>query len=98
MPFTKLKGRDLMLCDVIYQRASKQTQWSDYINIIYRDLKTMKKEKMVIKDPTIELYTVKPEYRTFKKPRQFIETDKTTAKTVKYRDVYFEIAKERIGE
>lgn len=94
MPFTKLKGRDLMLCDVIYQRASKISNWSDYITVLYRDMTTMKKEKMVIKDPTIELYTVKPEYRTFKKPRQFIELDRTTSKTVKYRDVYFEIAKE----
>lgn len=94
MPFSKLKGRNLMLCDVIYQSASKRSNWSDYINVLYRDMDTMKKEKIIIKDPKINLYTVKPEYRTFRKPRQFIEVEKTTCKEIKYRDVYFEIAKE----
>ena len=93
-PLKKLHGRKLMLCDVIYQKPSKKTEWSDYLTLLYRDLVTLKKEKLVIKEPTIKLYTVKEEFRTFKKARHFIENDKLTEREIKYKDVLFEIAKE----
>lgn len=93
MPLSALKGRQLMLCDVIYQRGSKKTDWKDYINIIYRDMVTGKKDMYTIEEPEIDIFIVKEEYRNFKKPRHFIEKDKVETKTVKYKNVLWEIAK-----
>ena len=93
MPFKHLKGRKLMLCDMIYQKGSKKTDWKDYMNIIYKDLITGKKTKMTIEEPTITLYTVKPEYRTFGKPKHFLPLNQLESKEVKYRNVMYEIAK-----
>ena len=93
MPLSSLRGRQLMLCDVIYQRGSKKTDWKDYLNIVYRDMVTGKKEIFTIEEPTIDIFVVKEEYRDFKKPRHFIEKDKVDVKTVKYKDVLWEIAK-----
>ena len=87
MPFSKLKNRNLMLLDVIYQQPSKLSNWKDYITIVYRDVVTDKKETLTIEEPTIDLYTVKPEYRTFKKPRHFLPIQYLDKKTVKYKNV-----------
>ena len=48
MPFSKLKGRSLQLCDMIYQRGTKPTGWKDHLTVVYRDLVKNTKEKMVI--------------------------------------------------
>lgn len=93
MPFSKLKGRKVMLCDMHYQRGNKTTNWVDYLTVIYKDMITDKKEKMVIESPTINLFTVKPEYRNFTKPRHFLKQEMLDVKTVKYKDVLYEIAK-----
>ena len=93
MPFSKLKGRRLMLINMVYSRPSKMTDWKDYLVVIYRDLITGKKEKIVFEDPMINLYVVKDEYRTFRKPRHFLPMDQLEVHPVKYRNVLFEIAK-----
>ena len=93
VPFSKLKGRDLLLCDMIYQRGSKQTNWKDYLTVVYRDLVKNTKEKMVIEEPTINLFVVKPEYRNFRKARHFLSQDMVDVKEIKYKDVLREIAK-----
>lgn len=94
MPFTKLKGRDLTLIDVIYQRASKKTDWKDYLTVVYKDNLKDTKERFIIEEPTITLFVVKPEYRTFKKQRHFITMDKVDPVEVKYKGVKSFIAKE----
>lgn len=91
--FKELAGKKLMLCDVIYQRGNKETNWSDYLNFVYKDLVTKKKGIYTIKDPTITIYEVKEEFRTFKKPRHYMEKEKLIPHTVLYRDVLKEIAK-----
>lgn len=93
MPFSKLKGRKLMLCNMIYQRPSKITDWHDYIIVVYRDMVLGTKETFKIQDPEIDIYSVKPEFRTFKKPRHFMPLNKLDKVTIKYKNVYREIAK-----
>lgn len=93
MPFSKLKGRKLMLCDIIYQGPTKQSDWHDYIVASYRDLITNKKELFYIEDPTIKIYVVKPQYRKFKKPRHFMKKKYLDEVEVKYKNVLREIAK-----
>ena len=52
-PYKQLKqlGHDLMFCDIIYQRPTKETGWHDYINIVYKDLDTEEKKVFTIQDP-----------------------------------------------
>ena len=91
--FKELQGRKLMLCDIIYQNGTKETNWSDYLNFVYKDLVTKKKELYSIKDPTITIYEVPEEQRTFRKSRHYLEKEKLIPHEVKYRDVLKEIAK-----
>lgn len=92
--FKELKGKKVMLCDVIYQTGSPATQWKDYLNFVYRDLVTKKKHLYTIAEPTITLYEVPMEMRgQFQKPRHFMEIDNLIPHEVKYRDVLREIAK-----
>ena len=91
--FDKLKGRSIALCDVIYQGPSKKTDWHDYITFVYRDLITNKKELINVEDPEYDIYEVKPEHRNFRKTRHYLELEKCTKHTVKYKDRYREIAK-----
>ena len=93
MPYTKLKGRKLMLVNVIYVGPSKKKNWTDYIVTVYRDLILDKKEIFIIENPEIDIFIVKPEYRTFKKARHFLPNHKLEKKTVKYKNVLREIAK-----
>lgn len=91
--FKELRGRKLMLCDVIYQRGTKETNWSDYINFVYKDLITKEKGLYTIKDPTITIYEVPEELRMFKKSRHYMEKEKLIPHEVLYRNVTKEIAK-----
>lgn len=93
MPFSRLKGRKLALIDTLYTRGSKLTDWKDHLTVVYKDLVTGKKDKIEISEPTIDLYIVKEEFRTFKSARHYIEKEKCDVKTVKYRNVLYEIAK-----
>lgn len=91
--FPELAGRKLMLCDIIYQRGTKETNWSDHINFVYKDLITKKKDIYTIKDPKMDVYEVPEDLRTFKKARHYMEREKLIKHNVLYRDVTKEIAK-----
>ena len=91
--FDKLKGRKLALCDILYQEPSKRTGWKDYISFVYKDTITGEKEVMNIENPEYDIYSVKPEHRTFRKPRHYMPIDQCDRHTIKYKDRYREIAK-----
>ena len=93
MPLSKLKGRNLMLCNMVYQGPLKATNWHDYLSISYRDMDTNEKELLVLEDPVYTIYVVKPEFRTFRKPRHFLPLEQLEPKVIKYKDRYKEIAK-----
>ncbi len=93
MPFEKLKGRKLMLINILYQSPSKITNWHDYIVVVYRDMILNKKETLIIEDPEMDIFVVKPEYRTFRKARHYLSNDKLDKVTVKYKNILREIAK-----
>ena len=97
MPFSHLKGRNLMLCDMIYHRPSKMTEYHDYLSVVYKDLVTGKKELLKIKDPKFTIYEVKEEYRTFENARHYFDIDKCVAHNIHYKDLFKEMA-EIIGE
>ena len=93
LTFPELAGKKLMLCDVIYQKGTKETGWSDFINFVYKDLITKKKGLYTIKDPKMTIYEVPEEHRKFRKARHYMEKEKLIPHTVLYRDVLKEIAK-----
>lgn len=93
MPLSPLKGRNLMLCNMIYQGPIKFTNWHDYLAIVYRDLDTGDKSVFILTDPVYSIYVVKPEYRTFRNPRHFLPKDQLEERVIKYKDRYKEIAK-----
>lgn len=93
MVFDSLKGRKLMLINIIYQSPSKRTDWHDYIIVVYRDVILNRKETFIIEDPEIDIFVVKEEFRNFVKPRHFLTYDKLDKVTVKYKNVLKEIAK-----
>lgn len=72
----------------LYQQwKHKNTARDDTLFIVYKDAKNIKKIRM-IKNPLMEIYFTKPEYRReFFTPREYIEIDKTYTKTVRARDV-----------
>lgn len=92
MPFSKLKGKNLMLCDMLYQRPTKFSEYHDYMNVIYRDLDTGEKHLLTIEDPEIDIFVVKEEFRNFKKTRHYMSYDKCDKITCKYKDVFKTIA------
>ena len=87
-----------MLINMVYTKPSKLTNWKDYLVIVYRDLITGKKDILTIEEPTMTIYIVKDEYRTFRKPRHFLPLDQLEPKVVKYKEVLWEIAKVAGGE
>lgn len=93
MPFSKLKGKNLMLTDMLYQPANKLNDYKDRLNVIYKDLDTGEKKLMVVKEPETSIYIVKPEYRNFRKARHSLEKHMVEERVVKYKDVMYEIAK-----
>lgn len=93
MPFSKLKGKNLMLTDMFYQPANKLNDYKDRLNVIYKDLDTGEKKLMVIMEPETSIYVVKPEFRNFRKPRHYLEKYMVDEHVVKFRNVLFEIAK-----
>lgn len=86
-----------MLCDILYHRPSKLTDYKDYISIVYKDLITNKKELMKIEDPEFTIYEVKDECRTFQKPRHYFDENDCIPHTIKYKNLHKEIA-EIIGD
>ena len=87
-----------MLCDVLYCKPSKITDYHDFLTVIYKDLVTQKKEIIKIKDPKFTIFEVKEEYRTFEKPRQHLPIKHTIPHEIKYKDLFKEIAKIAGGE
>lgn len=91
--FPELAGRKLMLCDIIYQNGTRDTKWVDYLNFVYKDLITGEKGLYTIKNPTITIYEVPEELRTFRRARLYMEKEKLIPHEVLYREVTKEIAK-----
>lgn len=95
--FEPLHGRQLMLCNVIYQRPSKQSNYkTDYITMVYRDLITGKKELFTIKNPTYVVYVLREQYRNFDadNPRHSVPIEQCDPYEIPYNDRFRFIAEQ----
>lgn len=90
---------NLMLLNVIYHKPTRESNWNDSIDIVYRDLTENKKKLKHITNPTMDIYFVKDEGDNLKYTynKTFIEQDKVYKETVCYKDVEKAIAEKAGG-
>ena len=85
---------DIILINIIYHKPSRETDWIDYLDVIYKEISTGKKKCLVIKEPEMEVYFVEDEYRTYTYNKAFIELDKCYTKKIPCKNIEMGIAKE----
>lgn len=89
-----LDHSNLMLLRTYYNSGTNDFSTpDDILDIVYKDIDTGKQYVETIQNPKIEIYVVKPEFRTFNYYKNFIEKDKCTKYLVPYKTRMKEIAK-----
>ena len=83
-----------MLLDVQYVRANNQTKEPDYLYIIWKDLLTGEKKLTIVPEPAVDIYFEKPQLRTHSYVKRYEWLKNLDKRTVKYRNIIPEIAKE----
>ena len=88
-----LDGSDLMLLRTYYDSGTKDFKTpDDVLDIVYKDIISGNIYIESIKNPKIEIYVVKPEFRDFDYYKNFIEIEKCNRYLVHYKTRYSEIA------
>ena len=96
MEFLKLKETnrdDIMLINVIYNQPSAQTNWTDTVDIIYKDLSTGEKHLETIINPTMDVYFTKPEYQNYDYPKYTMPLEQVEIKNISCKNAPGDIAK-----
>lgn len=83
-----------MLLDVQYVKANKKENHTDYLYVIYKDLDTGKKKLQVTPEPLIDIYFEKPEIRNHLHNKNYERIENLEKRTVKYKDIIYEIVKD----
>lgn len=91
---TKIRQENAMLVDIQYIKPQRRKQQNDFLYIIWKDLDTMEKHLQIIEEPKMDIYFELPEYRSHDYPREYARYDELERRTVKYRDIIYEIAKD----
>jgi DNA polymerase elongation subunit (family B) len=89
----KTNPDNLMLLNMHYSYGNKDNDYTDSLEIIYRDLRTGNKKIKTIKRPEVEIYFTKEEYRDYTHNMSEIEIDKTDALKCQFRSIPWTIAK-----
>ena len=89
-----LESSNLMILNTYYNSGSfNPDEPDDVLDIIYKDMDTDKKYVETIRNPKIEIYIVKPEYRTYTHMRNFHPLEECDKYTMPYKSRFKEIAK-----
>ena len=59
----KINKENSMLLDVQYVKANRKNDTPDYLYLIWKDMDTEQKYMQAIKEPPVEIYFEKPEFR-----------------------------------
>ena len=86
--------RNLMLVNTLYHRASRDNDYTDYMDIIYKDLDTGEKFLKTLENPKMEIYFANENARDYNYNKSFMELHNTYSKIVPYKNLEMEIAKE----
>lgn len=92
-----LDGVDVMLLDILYHPPRKENDRVDCLDIIYKTLHDGKKHVKSIKNPEIDIYFLKEQFRTFTYNKNFMEIDKCDVHRCEYKKIPWYIA-EQAGE
>lgn len=96
MEFLKLKEtrkEDLMLINMIYHQPSPQSDWTDAIDVIYKDLATNEKYLETIENPTMDVYFTKSEYRNYDYPKYTMPVEQMEIHNISCKNAPRDIAK-----
>lgn len=94
-----IDSSNLLLLDVKYSKIKNdEGKWEDYAMLLMKNVETGEKKVFNMKNPEMEIFFTKPEYRNYDYNVTAIEKEKTFSKVVKYKDVIREIVKEAEGK
>ena len=89
-----MDSKNLMILNTYYDRGGYDMNiGDDVLDIIYKDIDTGKKYVETIKNPDIEIWIVKPEFRTYSHIKDFEEIDRCIPVKIKYKSRYKALAK-----
>ena len=72
MKFLDCKNtKNLMLINTIYHKGRKETDYVDYLDIVYKDLNTDTKYVQTIEEPKMEIYFAQEDKRKYKHNKTF---------------------------
>lgn len=93
MLFLNEKNKNnLMLLNTIYHKANKNNNYTDSLDIIYKNIKTNEKILKHIENPEMDIYFTKEEYQDYDYNKSFIEIEQTDKHRCKFKDIAFYIA------
>lgn len=91
---SNVNKNDIMLIDMIYHPPRKENDRVDCLDIIYKTISDGEKHLKSIKNPPIDIYFVKDEYRNYTYNKNFIELDKCDKHTCEYKKLPWYIAQQ----
>lgn len=80
-----------MLLDIQYIKANKKEGNTDYLYVIWKDLKTNEKHLQIIPEPMMDIYFEKPEFRNHSYSKNYARLEEVDKKTVRYKDILYSI-------
>lgn len=83
-----------MLLDIQYIKPNKKQHQSDYLYIIWKDLKTGEKHLNIVPEPKMEIYFEKPEFRNHTYNKNYARVEELDKKVVKYTDIIYAIVED----
>lgn len=87
----KINKENAMLLDIQYIKANKKNKQPDLLYIIWKNLDTNEKFLQVVPEPKMDIYFEKMELRTHAYNKNYERLENLDKKTVKYKDIIFEI-------
>lgn len=90
----KINKENCMLLDIQYVRANRNNNTPDYLYFIWKDLLTGEKKLTAVPEPSMDIYFEKPELRNHDHNKNYERIENLDKKSVKYKNIIPEIAKE----
>ena len=87
----KINKENSMLLDIQYIKANKKQNQPDLLYIIWKNLDTNEKFLQVVPEPKMDIYFEKLERRNHTYNKNYERLENLDKKTVKYKDIIFEI-------
>lgn len=82
----KLVANSSALINVVHHKGNRDTNWDDYLDIIYYDLEG-KKQFLTIRNPMIEVYFANEDARVSGYNRNYIRKEQTYKKAFPFKDL-----------